>query len=666
MTDKPVLGINGCQDTFHDASATLIVGDAIAASIEEERFNGIKHTRGIPHLATRRILCELGVAAGDLGAVGFYLDPWLLMRHYFLHPVREFFPQSLGLFQALPFYLNFLRSPELVRSALELPEHVPVFSVRHHLCHAAASYFGSGFENAAVLVVDGSGERETSSCFIGQGRSLRQIGAPMSYPTSVGFFYEGVASHLGLGWIGGAGKMMGLAPFGKPTHYEKLRCWFDFRPDGGVVIDLSKMGYYLNKAFFTESGLADVGPARREEDELMESHADLAASAQLILEEAVVHMAQCLRKRTGMRNLCYAGGVALNIDANAAVLEKAGFQNIYIAPAAYDGGTSIGAAIAAHYAVHKAAKRIAPLERADLGTAYTDDEGIEALHAAGIEYRRMEETELIDHVATRLAQGAVVGWYRGRMECGPRALGFRSILASPQHKAMADYLNTEVKGREVFRPFAPAVPLEFADRYFLASAPSPFMLYKFEVRKERRHELGAVTHVDGSARAQTVTPRENQAFHALLNRFGEISGTPVLLNTSFNLGGETLVETPGHAVASFVAGNLDLLVLGNIVADPGRIPGFLSFEGLSPLAPGVIAPGKSGQSRDQGQPKRFELPESALEAWVRRGVARLGAEPFFRRFYSRPVLALLDLGLRAANIADRRVIRAIKAGRNGE
>ncbi|MBX9903485.1 MAG: hypothetical protein K2Y31_03945 [Burkholderiales bacterium] len=661
MSHRPVLGVNGCQDTFHDASASLVLNDAIVASIEEERFNGIKHSRGIPHRATQRVLADFNIDPGDLGGVGFYLDPWLLMRHYYLHTVRQFYPGSFGLFQAMPFYLKFLRSPTLIRNALQLPKHVPVFSVRHHLCHAAATYFGSQFDDAAILVVDGSGERETSSYFTGEGCSLKQIGAPMSYPTSIGFFYEGIASHLGLGWIGGAGKMMGLAPFGKPVHYEKLRKWFDFKPDGSIVIDLKKMGYYLNKPFFTESGIKDIGPARAAEEAITEQHAHLAASAQVLLEEAVTHMALCLRKRTGKSNLCYAGGVALNIDANSAILEKAGFKNIYIMPASYDGGTSIGAAIATHYAVNNRPKRIAPLNRADLGTVYADEDISKALSDAGVAFRRLNELELIEHVASRLAQGAVVGWYRGRMECGPRALGFRSILANPERKAMADYLNTQVKGREVFRPYASAVPLEFADRYFNVSAASPFMLYKFEVRKEFRDKLAAVTHVDGSARAQTVTRDENEAFHALLLKFGEISGTPVLLNTSFNLGGETLVEKPSHAIASFLAGKMDVLVVGNFIVDEGKPPRFESFAGLSPMSPGVIAPAQNIGNYKKQEPERFEVLESSLEKWVRVSIERHGAEGFFRKFYSRPVLALLGLVLSTANLLDRHVIRSIKS-----
>jgi carbamoyltransferase len=654
-----VLGVNGCQDTFHDASASLVLNDAIVASIEEERFNGIKHSRGIPHLATKRILADFNIDPGDLGGVGFYLDPWLLMRHYYLNTVRQFYPDSLGLFQAMPFYLKFLRSPALIRDALQLPKHVPIFSVRHHLCHAAATYFGSQFDDAAILVVDGSGERETSSYFRGEDRSVRQIGAPMSYPSSIGFFYEGIASHLGLGWIGGAGKMMGLAPFGEPIHYKKLRSWFDFKPDGSIVIDLKKMSYYLNKPFFTEAGIKDIGPTRAPEEAITEQHANLAASAQILLEEAVTHMAVCLRLRTRKSNLCYAGGVALNIDANSTIFEKAGFKNVYIMPASYDGGTSIGAAIAAHYAVNNRSKRIAPLNRADLGTVYSENEIIKSLSEAGVAFRRFNEQELIDHVASRLAEGAVVGWYRGRMECGPRALGFRSILANPECKAMADYLNTQVKGREVYRPFAPAVPLEYADRYFCAFAASPFMLYKFEVRKEFRVKLGAVTHVDGSARVQTVTRDENKAFHALLTKFGEISGTPVLLNTSFNLGGETLVEKPSHAIASFLAGKMDVLVVENFIVDDGKTPKFESFAGLSPMPSGVIALEQNIRSSKKQEPNRFQIQESLLEKWVGISIKKQGAESFFSKFYSRPFLALLGLVLFIANLLDRSVIRSI-------
>lgn len=657
------MGINGCQDTFHDASASLILDGSIRGSLEEERFNRVKHSRGIPFLATQRLLRDHDIKPAELGGIGFYLDPWLLLRHYFLHPVREFYPDSLGLFQAFPFYLNFLRSAELLRSALEIPDSVPIFKVRHHLCHAAAAYYGSSFEQAAVLVVDGSGERETASYFLGKGTSLMPIGSPMRYPMSVGFFYEGIASHLGLGWVGGAGKLMGLAPYGKPTLYGRLRRWFEFRDDGSVRVDLSKMSYYLNRTFFTPAGLADIGHARTLEQSLTEEHANLAASAQRVLEDIVVHMARSLHRRTGLDTLCYSGGIALNIDANSAILEKSGFKNIYIMPAAYDGGTSIGAAQATYYQLYPSAPRTSALEKADLGTAYTTEAAAHTLTTLGIEYQYLEDDILIKHVATRLAEGAVVGWFRGRMEIGPRALGFRSILAHPGWRRMADYLNAKVKGRETFRPFAPAVPLEEAAKYFDVSAASPFMLYKFPVRQEYREALAAVTHVDGSARVQTVTQNENKEFHALLLCFGELTGIPVLLNTSFNLGGEPLVETPEQAIRSFQKGGMDILVMENLVVDNGGRPRFLSFSGLPPLSPGIINLGGSPVKTEAKSPslRRFELKETKLEAWLRKSIERDSAEGFFRKYYLRRVLYMVNAIFSIANAIDSKVIRQIKA-----
>lgn len=656
-----VLGINGCQDTFHDASATLVSAGTLCATVEEERFNRIKHSRGVPYLSARRILDERGLEPKDLAAIGFYLDPWLMLRHYFLHPVQAFFPESFDLFQALPFYIGLLRTRELLRSALSVPKGTPIYFVRHHLCHAAAAYYGSEFERAAVLVVDGSGERETSSYYLGEGKSLRPIASPMCYPTSIGFFYEGIATHIGLGWVGGAGKMMGLAPFGRPRKYATLRSWFDFRDDGSIRIDLRKMGYYLNRMFFTAAGLEDIGPGREAHQPILQEHADLAASAQKILEEVVVHLGSCLKKHTKADALCYSGGVALNIDANSALLERAGFKDVYIMPAAYDGGTSIGAAYATYATVFPNAARPASLRRADLGTEYSESAMAAALNIAALPYRRFDDSSLIQFVAQRLSRGAVIGWFRGRMEFGPRALGFRSILADPRERRMADYLNLSVKGRETYRPFAPAVPLELADRYFEMLAPSPFMLYKFVVRPEYRHQLEAITHVDGSARVQTVAPAENPAFHELLLKFGQISGVPVLLNTSFNLAGEPLVETPEQAISSFQKSGMDLLVLGNFVVEMHTTPQIHTFGGRPECPLGMVWPGRQSelQREKSEEPRRFDLPLSRFEAWLSESIDRESAAGFFSRYYRRSILAMFAAAISSANALDRRVIRRI-------
>lgn len=659
---KPVLGINGCQDTFHDASSTVISGGKVTASVEEERFNRIKHSRGMPHMSMERALGISDVDLSDIGGVGYYLDPWELLGHYFLDPIKQNYPQSFGLFQAMPFYLDFLRSRSLIRKALEIDKRIPVYYVRHHLCHAASAYYGSPFENAAVLVVDGSGESETASYYLGEGNSLRQIGVPMRYPESIGFFYEGVASHIGLGWIGGAGKLMGLAPFGKPTKFDTFMSWFDLREDGSVGVDLTKMSYYLNKSFFTPTALDVLGPPRAEHEAISQDHADLAASAQKVLEEVVVHMATCLQKRTGARALCYAGGVALNIDANTELFQRAGFDEVYIMPAAYDGGTSVGAAFATHFKVNPKAERPEPLLRADHGTSYPDVEIEAALRRADLDFVKLPTKDLIDRVSERLADEAVVGWYQGRMEYGPRALGFRSILADPRLKGMADYLNVCVKGREPYRPFAPAVPLDVAHDYFDVCAPSPFMLYKFDVLAKERHRLGAITHVDGSARAQTVTRAENDVFHELLVRFGERTGVAVLLNTSFNLGGEPLVETPDQAISSFQRSGMDLLVLNNYLVDAGDTPGFKTFDGLPALPPGIIM----GATEPRGkkpveEPKRFELERASWQQWMSASIEKKGAADFFKPLYNRAGMAGLSALARVGSALDGQVISDIKS-----
>jgi carbamoyltransferase len=638
------LGVNGCRQSFHDASAALLAGDRLLGVLEEERFNRVKHTHGIPVLSAQRLLDDHAVSIDEIRAVGYYLNPYRLFAHYYLTPVIDFAPASFQSFQGGQFFADVLNIDRELRANLGLRADVPVYLFDHHRVHAASAFYPSPFEEAAVLVIDGSGEQGTATVFVGEGTEIRPVRTLMQYPESIGFFYESVAEHLGLGWLGGAGKLMGLAPYGKPTFYSRIAKWFERLPDGRLRADLSKFGYYVNGPFLSAAGAAELGPRRDATAPLLQVHADVAASAQAVLEDLVLHAATMTRKLTGKKDLCYAGGVALNIDANTRIAQEAGFERIHIQPAAYDGGCSLGAAYLALYKSWPQARRSPAIRRVDFGTSYSSDEVGRRLKDMGRVFDQMPRSELLPRIAEDLVDGHVVGWFRGRMELGPRALGFRSILADPRRPEMRDFVNAEVKFRELFRPLAPVVKADRAEQYFQVVALSPYMLYKYPARPGVQDSVPAVVHVDGSARAQTVTWEENEDLYDLLSAFEARTGLPMLLNTSLNLRGEPLVESPEQAVYDFDHSAMSVLVIEDCIMRKTGPPPVLSYPGRPTPANGVIDAGDAGMPSfdyERGEVRPVDVSRRGLARFIRSRVAEEGQERFFRRWHRPLVLRMV-------------------------
>lgn len=596
MTDL-VLGISAY---YHDSAAALVDGGRPIAAAQEERFTRRRHDRSFPAQAVRYCLREAGATLDDVTAVAYYEDARLKFRRV-LATYLGAAPHGRESFQAtLPPWLGWklrtTRQVERELAALSLGTVPPISVRKHHESHAASAFFPSPYESAAVLCIDGVGEWATTTLWHGRGCRLDQL-AELRFPHSLGLLYSAFTYFCGFKVDSGEYKLMGLAPYGRPRFADRIReKLIDLKPDGTFKLDMRYFKYHRGQVMTGRGfeGLFD-GPRRAPEAALTEREFDLAASVQEVTEEIMLRLAATARELTGERRLCLAGGVALNCVGNGKLSESGIFDEIWIQPAAGDAGGALGAALA------YTAERGAPREHLGtgrdamagslLGPAHSDEEIGAFLDGLGVPYRRMDRDELSRTVAEKLAGGAIVGWYQGRMEFGPRALGARSILGDPRNPDMQSTMNLKIKFRESFRPFAPAVLAEDAKDYFKINQESPYMLlvagvadqHRLEVRpngertgldllKVRRSTIPAVTHVDHSARVQTVGPDVNPPFHALLGAFKEHTGCPVLVNTSFNVRGEPIVNTPAEAYTCFMRTNVDHLVLGSFLLDKADQP----------------------------------------------------------------------------------------------
>ncbi|HZO57107.1 MAG TPA: carbamoyltransferase N-terminal domain-containing protein, partial [Bryobacteraceae bacterium] len=563
---------------FHDAAAALLVDGVLAAAAEEERFSRRKHDASFPRHAIEFCLRQAGLRRADLDVVAYFEKPFLKLERLLISALRTW-PKSRGLFSEsmLSFAGDKLWIRRLIEEELGVAAHSILFC-EHHLSHAASCFLVSPFREAAILTIDGVGEWTTTS--IGLGRENRiQILDEIRFPHSLGLLYSAFTAFLGFEVNEGEYKVMGMAAFGRPRFVDEVRRLIRLDADGSFELDLSYFSFphsthrTYNQKFEQLFGEArSPGSSFDPDSPASRRHADIAASVQNVLEEAILRLARRARERTGINRLCLAGGVALNSVANGRLLREAGFDDIYIQPAAGDSGGALGAALYAWHIVENR-PRAAVLDRADLGEAWPD--AASCLDSAGVGYRRLADSSLIDQVAAMLASGKVVAWFQGRFEWGPRSLGQRSILADPRKAEMRDHVNLAVKFREPFRPFAPSVVAERAKEYFnLPDAghcyPARFMLYVIPVHGRQRPALGAVTHVDGTARPQVVHRECHPLFYTLLSRFEEYSGVPVLLNTSFNVQGEPIVASPSDALSTFQRSNLDALVLNDCLIDKQR------------------------------------------------------------------------------------------------
>ncbi|MGW0504762.1 carbamoyltransferase family protein [Micromonospora sp. NPDC003241] len=587
---KLVLGLSAY---YHDSAAVLVRDGTPIAAAQEERFTRKRHDPAFPAEAVRYCLAEGGVTLSDVDAVAYYEDPELKFGRV-LTSFAGSAPFSLEAFtRVLPEWMSWKRDTigEVRRSLAALGSaEVPEISVRrHHESHAASAFLPSPYESAAVLCIDGVGEWATTTLWHGRGSELRQV-AEIRYPHSLGMLYSAFTYFCGFKVDSGEYKLMGLAPYGVPRYADVIRQHLiDVKDDGSFRLNMRNFEF-LRGRVMTGRGFERLfgGPRREPESPLTEREFDLAASVQLVTEEVVTRLARTARELTGETNLCLAGGVALNCVANGKVVRERLFDSVWVQPAAGDAGGALGAALMV--ATESGAPRAHLAEGGDgmssalLGPAFDDEEIARFLDDLGVPYTRLAEDAIAKHVAEELATGKIVGWFQGRMEFGPRALGARSIIGDPRDVDMQSTMNLKIKFRESFRPFAPSVLAEDVEEYFDLAQESPYMLIVAPVAgrqrravsesatatgldrlKVHRSTIPAVTHVDHSARVQTVTARSNPAYHRLLTSFKQITGCPVLVNTSFNVRGEPIVATPRDAYQCFMRTNIDLLAMGNFL-----------------------------------------------------------------------------------------------------
>lgn len=548
------MNVLGISAFYHDAACCLLRDGRLVAAAQEERFSRIRHDPRLPVAAFRFCLEKGGIGPGDLDAVAYYESPEKKLA-------RQQWAGSVGLDPTGP--------ERAIRERLGWDG--PLLTFEHHPSHAASAFFFSGFPRAAVLTVDGVGEWATTTYGLGDGATL-ELFAEVNFPHSLGLLYSTLTSWLGFAVNDGEYKVMGLAPYGTPRYVDRMRELVHSAPEGGFTLDMRYFDFVGGSRMGSDAMRDLLGPPRRPGTEITSFHQDLACSLQTVVEEILLEKVRWLHQQTGATDLCMAGGVALNCVANGRILREGPFARLFVPPAAGDAGGCIGAAALAHVALTGQAPGGGSMAHAFLGPSWPADEVAAMLASTGLLVRdfRGDEEALLNEVAERLAGGQVIAWFDGPMEFGPRALGARSLLADPRNPEMRERLNRVVKRREDFRPFAPSVLLSHVAEHFDLDHPSPFMLETCRVRSPL--DLPAITHVDGSARPQTVDPASAPRFAALLEAFLRRTGCPVLLNTSFNRSGEPIVCSPADALAAMAEPGIDALVLGNFLLDGADVP----------------------------------------------------------------------------------------------
>jgi carbamoyltransferase len=586
--------ILGISAFYHDSAAALIADGRIVAAAQEERFTRKKHDAGFPQNAIRYCLAEAAIGLDDVDHVVFYDKPFLkferLLETYLAFAPRGFrsFRMAIPLWLKEKLFQKRLLRQELQKFSSDFDWERRLLFSEHHQSHAASAFFASPFAEAAVLTMDGVGEWATTSLAVGRDNRL-EMRKEIHFPHSLGLLYAAFTSYVGFRVNSGEYKVMGLAPYGEPRYAQKILDHIvDVKPDGSFRLDQSYFDYctglrMTNARFDALFG----GPPRQPEAELTQRDMDLAASVQAVTEEIVLRLARGIRQETGIKNLCLAGGVALNCVANGKLLREELFQHLWVQPAAGDAGGALGAALAAYHLYHDRPRlplgALDAMQGSYLGPGFAQSEIAPRLAAVGARFDVLAEPALLDATTTALVEEKAVGWFQGRMEFGPRALGNRSILGDPRSATMQKTLNLRVKYRESFRPFAPSVLREDVADWFELDEDSPYMLLVADVAQARRRtmnndeaalfgidklnvarsEIPAVTHVDYSARIQTVHRETNPRYHALLSAFKTKTGCPVLVNTSFNVRGEPIACTPEDAFRCFMGSEIEVLVAGD-------------------------------------------------------------------------------------------------------
>jgi len=562
-----ILGIS-CY--YHDSAAAILKDGKVIVAVEEERFSRNKNDDDFPSQAIDYCMNEAGISGTDLTCVAFY-DKAVLKFERLLDNYIALAPRGLTSFtNVIPKWLH-----KRLWIKDEIKEHLgqyngKIYFPEHHLSHAAYTFFTSPFSESAILTVDGVGEWTTTSFGTGLDTNI-QLTTEIQWPHSLGMFYSAFTYFLGFKVNEGEYKLMGLSAYGKPKYYDLImQELIDVKDDGSLRLNMKYFAYTWDKVMINRKFQKLFGVPRRNEDSKTEQiHFDIGASAQLVLEEVLLKMARHVHEKTKLKNLCLGGGVALNGVANHRILKEGPFDKIYIPPSPGDGGSAIGCAAYAYYSVLNN-ERIIEIETSNavsnnvyLGPQYSNDEIKSFLDSFNIPYQKYERQELLRRTAKLIAEQNVVGWYQGRLEWGPRALGNRSILADPRNAKMKDILNEKIKHRESFRPFAPSILEEYASEYFELDVPSPYMLLVAKVKKPEK--IPAVTHVDGTGRLQTVSRQSNSLYYDLINEFYKLTGVPVLVNTSMNVRGEPIVNTPEQAFDMLLKTDMDHIVMGDCI-----------------------------------------------------------------------------------------------------
>ena len=592
-----ILGIS-CY--YHDAAAALIHDGKLVAASEEERFTRKKHDYDFPKQAIKFCLDTAGITGNDIDHVVFFEKPFRKLDRI-LATVLQTYPQSWKVFREsmISWIIDKLWVASTLEAELGIKKNKVLFS-EHHLSHAASAYLCSPWDESAILTVDGVGEWVTATWGTGKGNEIK-LNKQIEFPHSIGLLYSAFTAFLGFEVNEGEYKVMGMAPYGEPRYVDKVWKVVQQNRDGSFSLDMDYFSFHhstdktynskfvqlfgeprpVELNFFTEATgfpayFGDKPSNYKELCKLNQHYADIAASIQKVTEDLLVGMANAVHRETGMKRLCIAGGVGLNSVANTRILHETPFEELYVQPAAGDGGGALGAALWAYNTLLGKPRNFC-MNHAYWGQEYRNGDVSSFVRDNNIKHEHYDhEDQLLDQVVQRLQSGKVVGWFQGRFEWGPRALGNRSIIADPTNPAMKDIVNTKIKFREPYRPFAPSVIAEEAETYFdLPNAvnhyPARYMLYVVPVKEEKKEKLPAITHVDGTGRLQTVFEAQSPRYYNLIKRFGQATGTPIILNTSFNLRGEPIVTTPANAFSTFSRSEMDSLVLENVIIDKSSL-----------------------------------------------------------------------------------------------
>ena len=571
-----ILGINA----YHaDSSAAIFVDGKMKAASEEERFRRIKHWAGFPSQAIEFCLKEVGITIHEVDHICIGRDPKAKVWNKAKYVLKSLTKKNTLIFDRLK------NSDKIKSLETEFAEHFGVseafikaiiINVEHHRSHLASAFFASPFEQSAILSIDGSGDFTTTMVAVGRGNQIEILDS-LDFPVSAGLFYTAFTQYLCFPHYGDEYKVMGLAPYGFPEYVEEIRKIIKFTDNGLFDWDKAyfknpneiKLEYSNNiptvSTLYADKMVEVFGPVRLMGEELTQKHKNIAASVQKVCEELILHMLNHLQKKTGIKNICIAGGVAQNSVANGKIIENTEFENLYIPSAGHDAGISMGSALYAYNHILKQ-PRGAAIYSAYTGSRYSNEEIEIFLKSRNIEYVRIDDAELYDRITDKLIQPGVVGWFSGRAEFGPRALGGRSIIADPRNSQAKELLNSKIKRRESFRPFAPSILREYVSEYFTKVEDVPFMEKVLPIKPEKHSIIPAVTHVDGTGRLQTVDKNVSPRYYALINRFREKTGVPILLNTSFNEN-EPIVNTPAEALDCFLRTQMDMLVLENCLIE---------------------------------------------------------------------------------------------------